>query len=80
MAELDSAIIRIVAEQLHENTDVLDVLVTAVGTGQSTWVFGDEEVLPTSAALQANLSLFEALAVPSMSISTLLAAVRAWSA
>ena len=78
--ELRLGIIRVVAQQLEANTTAFSAAVTAVDSGQATWIFGDEEVLPTSAELKANLLLYEVLTVPTMNISALLAAVRAWEA
>jgi hypothetical protein len=80
MAELDDAIIWVVAEELKADSDELETAVGVVTTGQSTWVFGDEEVLPSSAELQANLALYEALSIPLLSIDDDLAAVRDWEA
>jgi hypothetical protein len=80
MAELATGIIRIVAEEVKDNTVALASAVAACTSAQSTWVFGDEEVLPTSAQLQAALTAYEALSPGTLSIADSLAAVRSWAA
>jgi hypothetical protein len=80
MAELAPETIRIIGEELKKNTDDLVTAVGAVETLEATWVFGDEEVLPTSAALKAALAAYEALSPAPMSIEGELGLVRAWEA